>query len=155
MKTVLRRPLRAKPCRQPALPQTDRATITCVLRSTWLGSTVMCGWLWYQPTTRVLTPVTLDSFSACAEHRAICSGLVSTLSRRLQQAKHVCAPLEQANCVHRVLLSMLQPCFVAYRGCDGAQCARIVGCVACVNRRCPGLALILPCLSVQQKTSCR
>lgn len=42
----------------------------------------MCGWLWYQPTTRVGTPVLALAASANAETCAICSGLVSTRSLR-------------------------------------------------------------------------
>lgn len=53
---------------------------TCVRTSTCDGSTVMCGWLWYQPTTRVNKPLVLVICSASAVQAAICSGLVSTRS---------------------------------------------------------------------------
>lgn len=60
----------------------DCSTPTCVFTSTCEGSTVMWGWLWYHPTTRVGRPVLLLTCSASALHAAICSGLVSTRSCR-------------------------------------------------------------------------
>jgi hypothetical protein len=42
----------------------------------------MWGWLWYQPTTRVGSPVLALTCSASALQAAICSGLVSTRSCR-------------------------------------------------------------------------
>ena len=65
---------------RPIKPGSSIWYIACVRMSTWDGSTVMCGWLWYQPTTRVSVPVSLEKRSAFAEQRAICSGLASTRS---------------------------------------------------------------------------
>lgn len=67
---------------------------TCVLTSTCDGSTVICGWLWYQPTTLVGTPVLLLMYSARALQAAICSGLVSTRS---------CADRVEQHMLHRCI----------------------------------------------------
>jgi hypothetical protein len=66
-----------------------------VLKSTCEGSTVMWGWEWYQPTTRVRRPAD-DSDSASEATAAICSGLLSTRSRLRSQricgtARQMCA----------------------------------------------------------------
>ena len=50
----------------------------CVRTSTWEGSTIMRGWLWYHPITRVVTPDAAPCASASVEAAASCSGVVST-----------------------------------------------------------------------------
>jgi hypothetical protein len=71
---------------------------TCVFTSTCDGSTVMCGWLWYQPTTRVGSPVLALTCSASALQAAICSGLVSTRSCRCNQHRRSrqCQPVSRS-----------------------------------------------------------